>query len=326
MAVRKLTTTQLVSEVRSLCDEVNSASLDTEADILPALNRAQDVAANILAKHYESPLITSKMVTLNSGQRDYPIPYDAFENRLEKIEVAIQNGIYNPVKRQNYRDATLLETPARTSIPMFYAEIGDNYRLYPGPTGGYPLRIWYMREPDPLVLERGTLSKWNPAQSWIQVSAKGLDTSVFSVEMDDPASYLSIVDSDTGAVKATLQLQNIGPNGRLSFRTVPVKSTFIGRPVSGSLPDNLTNEDLICEAGGTCVPILKKPISGYMIQMAASELMNTKLGMQNQMAEQMRQEMHRIVQESWVGRESYLKVRTANPHFQKLGKRTNWRY
>lgn len=313
---RRLTTSDLVAEVRSLTDEQNGTSLDTKLDIIPSLNRAQDVAANILARHYQSPLLAYTSVPLTNGQAEYPIPRDAFENRLEKVEVQIQNGLYNPVKRQSYRDTTLLESPAHTSIPMFYSEIGDNFRLYPNPTGAYPLRVWYLKDPLPLVLEQGTVTLVNAAQNYVVVDAIGGD---LTVEADRPSSYVNFVDGTTGAVKGSCQIQTLS-NNRITFKTSPTRSSVLDQPVSGTLPANLAPDDLLCTIDGCCISVLKKPFSNFLIQMATSELLNTKLGIQSEMAEKVRGEMEKLVQESWAGRESYMRVRTANPHWEKVGR------
>lgn len=319
---RRLTTSNLIADVRSLLDEANQASIDDIQDILPALNRAQDVAANLLAKHYESPLVAYKLQYLIPGQREYDIPPDAFEQRLEKIEVQIQNGLFNPVKRQNYRDATLLETTARTAFPLFYAEIGDKYRLYPSPTGAYPLRIWYNKDPEPLVLEQGTVTHFDKVGNYVVVSDVG---SQLTVEDSSFTSYVNFVDGFNGRIKGTCQILRIS-NNQVFFKTTPDKQTVLGHPVSGTLPEDLVAEDLICTADGNCISVLKKPFANYLITMAVSELLNTKLGMVNDMAEKVRQEMHTIVKESWAGRESYMRVRSALPHWERIGRRYGSRF
>jgi hypothetical protein len=319
---RRLTVSNLIADVRSLLDEQNQASIDNLQDILPALNRAQDVAANILAKHYESPLLAYTTQPLVGGQSEYLIPPDAFEQRLEKIEVQIQNGLFNPVKRQSYRDSTLLETTARTAYPLFYSEIGDKYRLYPAPTGAYPLRIWYIKDPEPLVLEQGTITAFNLTGNYVVVSDIG---SQLTVEDSLFSSYVSFIDGATGRVKGSCQILRVS-NDQIFFKTVPDRTSVLGTPIQSSLPVDLALDDLICTVDGNCISVLKKPFANFLIQMAVSELLNTKLGIVNEMAEKMRQEMQQIVKESWAGRENYLRVHSANPHFERIGKRYGNRF
>ncbi len=319
---RLLTTSDLVNEVRSLIDETNSESIDNVRDIIPALNRAQDVAANILAGHYESPLLVYTTIPLVGGQKEYDIPHDAFEMRLEKLEVQIQNGLFNPLKRQSYRDTTLLETTARTSYPLFYAEIGQKFRLFPSPTGAFPLRCWYLKDPEPLVLEQGTVTIVNQAGNYVVVDNIGSDLTVAN---DSTDSYVNFVDWETGRIKGTCQIQVLTDN-KITFKTSPTRATVHGLTVSGSLPSDLEPEDLICTAEGICISVLKKPFANYLIQMAVSELLNTKLGMTSEMGEKMRQEMQKIVERSWVGREAYLRVRSASPHWERIGRRYGNRF
>ena len=319
---RRLTAANLIADCRSLLDESSQTSIEDVRDILPALNRAQDVACNILAKHYESPLLAYVLVPLVNGQQEYPIPRRAFENRLEKIEVQIQNKLFNPVKRQNYRDITLLETTAHTAIPLFYAEIGDNYRLYPSPTGAYPLRVWYIEDPLPLVIEQGTITQVNLAQNWIVVDSIG---GQLTTQNDLFSSYVNFVDGTTGRIKGSAQIQSL-TNNRIQFRSVPTRTTVLDVAVSGSLPTDLSPDDLICTVDGNCVAPLKKPFANMLVQMAVSELLNTKLGIQSELAEKLRGEMEQIVKQSWVGRESYLRVRSASPHWERVGRRYGNRF
>lgn len=297
-------------------DEANQSSIEDLRDIIPALNRGQDVASNILARCYQSPLLTYTTQVLTTAQ-EYPIPRTAFENRLEKVEVQIQNGLFNPVKRQNYRDATLLESTAHTSIPMFYSEIGDRYRLYPAPTGAYPLRIWFLQDPLPLVLEQGTVTAVNLAQNYVVVDNIG---GQLTTQNDETSSYVNFVDGTTGLIKGACQIQSLS-NNRITFKTTPNRTTVLDQPIAGTLPSNLAQDDLICTVDGCCISVLKKPFANYLIQMAVSELLNTKLGIPSEMAEKVRAEMQVLVKESWVGRESYMRIRSSNPHFERIGRR-----
>jgi hypothetical protein len=321
---RRLTTGDLIKETRSILDEDNQVSIRDKEDIIPSLCRAQDRACTILAEHYEPPLMKHIKYVTPIGIEEYPIPTDAFEQRLLKVEVQIQNSLMNPVKCINYRDATLLETPARTSFPMFYAIIGTKFRLYPRTTNAYPLRLWYIKDPLPLVLEQGTITAINSAANYVIVDSIGSD---LTVEADSVESYVNFIDGSTGEVKGTCQIQSFDTR-QITFRAVPTptRKTVLGLPVSGNLPADLEPDDLICTAGGTCISVLKKPLANYLISMAVSELLNTKLGMTSEMGEKVRLEMETAVKESWAGRESYIRVKAASPHWQKLGRGGSRRY
>jgi len=319
---RRLTVGNLVEDVRSLIDESNQVSIETERDIIPALNRASDICCNLLAGHYESPLLAWAIVPTVSGLHEYPIPRDAFENRLEKIEIQIQPNLYNPVKRINYRDATFVETTTQTAFPMYYSEIGDNFRLYPTSTGAYNMRVWYIKEPGNLVLEQGTVTAIAQNTASIVVDTVG---SSLTTENDSYGSYVNFIDGTTGRLKGTCQIRTLS-NNRISFKTTPTRTLILDTPVQGFLPTDLSPDDLICTVEGTCISALKRPFANALIQIAVSELLNTKLGMQSELAEKMRKEMEDIVKKSWEGRESYMRVRAANPHFERIGRRAGNRY
>lgn len=306
--MRRLTADDLINDVRSVIDEDNTANVDDERDILPALNRAMDYASNILARHYDAPMITSVSVSTTDNVADYAIPQDAFEQRIEKVEVAV-NGIYFEVKRISYRDATDYETPARVSIPNWYAVIGTDYRLYPTPTGTYPLRVWYMKNPLPLVKSQGRVTIVNTTSNYIIVDSVGSD---LTTEMDNLNSYVNIIDGETGNLKTSLQIQSI-VGERITFKSSPNRTSVLGVDIEDSLLDADSNpiveaDDLICVVSGSCVPIFKKPFSNFLIQYAVAEI-TRKLGGSADMEEKVKAELEKQVEHSWVGREQSLRVK-----------------
>jgi hypothetical protein len=319
MAGRRLTTTDLIEEVRSLLDESNRANVSDELDILPALNRAQDVAANILARHYEAPLLAYKSLQLTQGQSEYEIPEDAFEQRLEKCEVYI-TSVYYPVKRIDYRDITLYETPTRTNVPYYYTVIGTKFRLLPTPTAVYPMRIWYLKDPEALVQPQGRITVVNTAQNYVVVDEIGSD---ITSAMDDLNSFVNIIDGQTGKVKGTLQVQTIAGN-RITFKTSPSRSTVLNKTISSdlaNLPDGTVEpDDYLCVIQGTCIPVFKKPFSNYLIQFAVAEIQR-KLGGPADIELKVRDELEKIVERSWVGRENFLRVQKRNRNWQVPSRR-----
>jgi hypothetical protein len=315
MAGRRLTTTDLIEEVRSLLDESNRANVSDELDILPALNRAQDVAANILARHYEAPLLAYKSLQLTAGQSEYDIPEDAFEQRIEKCEVYI-TSVYYPIKRIDYRDITLYETPTRTNVPYYYTVIGTKFRLLPSPTAVYPLRIWYLKDPEVLVAPQGRLTIVNQAQNYVIVDSIGSD---LTSAMDDLNSYVNLIDGQTGNIKATMQIQSIVGN-KITFKSSPSRSTVLNKTIESALPVTVEPDDFICTIHGTCIPAFKKPFSNYLIQFAVAEIQR-KLGGPADIELKVRDELEKIVERSWVGRENFLRVQKRNRNWQVPSRR-----
>lgn len=312
---RRLTTEDLIAEVRSMIDESNLVSVRDEEDIIPALNRGQDQAANILARHYEAPLLAYKEVTLTSGQAEYNIPEEAFEQRLEKIEVRVNNLFY-PVKRIDYRDATSYESlTTKTNIPYYYAVIGQKYRLLPSPTSTYPLRIWYLKDPEPLVKNQGRITFVRAELNYLIVDMVGGDLTVSNTDLN---CYVNIIDGQTGTVKGTLQIASIQGN-KITFKSAlgpNDRETVLNKTISTSLSSiPVEQDDYLCTIHGTCIPVLKKPFSNYLIQFAVAE-MQRKLGGPADMELKVRQDLEAVVERSWVGRENSLRVSRNNRNWE----------
>jgi hypothetical protein len=308
----------LVSQVRSLLDEDNRESVSDTVDILPALNRAMNYASNILARHYESPMLKKINVTTVSGQKEYNIPEDAFEERLEKVEVEV-NKLFYPVQRISYRDISLYESQSATSIPYYYVIVNNRYRIIPNSNAAYPLRIWYLVDPLPLVLSQGRINTVNTTDNYIVVDAAGSDLTTESDQLD---SYVNIIDAQSGTRKATLQVKTISGN-RITFKTVPARTTVLNTTIDTSLatdslsvntdinndgPDVVIEpDDFVCLIHGSCVPFFKKPFSNFLIQYAIAEI-RRKLGGAAELEQRVLKELEEQVERSWVGRENSLRV------------------
>ena len=327
MAGKTKTVDDLVSDVRSMLDEDNQSAVDTELDILPALNRAQDVAANILARQYESPLLAYTTQQLTANKAEYSIPEDSLEERIEKIEVQ-NNGLFYPLTRISYRDISEYETTSSSPIPSYYTVINDTYRLVPAPTGVYPLRVWYLKDPLPLVLTQGRVTKVQAASNYLLVDSVGTS---LSTEVDNLNSYISVIDGQSGEIKCSLQIKSIADN-KILFKSSPTRTTVYGRTIStdiSALTDssgntiNIDADDLICLVKGTCVPFMKKPISNFLIQYAVAEL-TRKLGGESDMEQRVLKELEAQVERSWVGRELTTRVKMVNNKWTKLRRRF-WR-
>lgn len=309
----------LISDVRSLLDEENQAAVEDERDILPALNRAQDVAANILARHYEQPLLTYKVVQLEANQQEYDIPDDAFEQRLEKVE--LKNGIvYYPLEAISYRDITLFETTSKLNIPYFYCIVGNKYRIIPGPTNINQLRIWYLYDPLPLVTQQGRITLVNADENYVIVDGVGED---LTTEADQLNSYVNIIDGQSGTRKGSFQIKSIIDN-KIVFKTSPMRSEVYNIPIDSEMSELVNNEniaitvnpdDYLCVVKGSCIPVFKKPFSNFLVSYAVAELSAIKLGGEAGVVMSVKQDLEKIVEHSWVGRESTLVVKKKNPQW-----------
>lgn len=311
MATNRYTVDSLINEVRSLISERNTTgSIDDEQDVLPALNRAQDRAASILAKYYADPLIRITSIQTVSGQSDYDIPEDAFEDRIAKLEVDI-SGRYAEMRRVRPADFGAFEVPAQASIPIAYGVYGRLIRILPNTSGAYNLRLMYCFDPPTLAVSQGRITIVNNAGNYVRLSSV---TGDLSTDVDSDESYVSLVDGQTGHVKGTLQVQSVGnttTNVQVTFRAVPTKTVHLGVPVTGSLTALAVNpDDYLCLAPNTCISTLRKPVSNFITNYAALILQEAALGGPGtDKLEGMLKEFEADVKALWAGQETRIRVK-----------------
>lgn len=313
--MRRLIVDDLANDVRSLLDEENSVSVNTERDILPALNRAQESVVSILTRRYNDPFVAHKDLQPIAGQQEYDIPEDAFEERLEKVEVN-RLGLYYEIKRIDFRDITQYENNVQNNIPYYYCIVGDKVRLVPPPTNAYPLRLWYIKAPESLVLQQGRITLINTASNYITVDEPGAD---LTTQMDELNSYVNLVDGHSGVIKATMQIQNI-QGQKIYFKTTPTRTTVLNKTVVGAIPATLEADDYLCVASGSCVPRFKQAVSNYLIQFAVADMVR-KLGGSVEIEEKVKADFEKFVEKQDHGRETSTRVRKVNRNWAIISRR-----
>lgn len=299
------TTKQLIEEVRSKVDESNEVALDDRKDILPALNRAQDYACNVLARRYEEPLLTYVEVQLTGVEMEMPL--DVFEQRVQKLEVLVQPGgasnIWRPLKRISYRDVTHYETTAQTTYPLYYVIYNSKLRILP-PTTSSTIRIWYVRDPDQLVIPIGRVIG-NGADFLLldEIQDEEIGTDVPSL-----SAFVNVIEGRTGRIKGTLQVEDLDvESGRIDFRTSPTRPQVLGRPISALDDVDVELDDYLCNVAGSCIPILKKPLSNFIIHHAAIDS-TLKLGGEHEVLVRLKSDFERQVERTQHAREQSLRV------------------
>lgn len=297
---RLLLTEDLIADVRSCLDEVNRSRIDDDLDIIPALNRGLDHGASILARHYDDPLLTLKTVTSTSNE--VPIPVDAFEERVEKIELQRNSGFYD-IDRISTRDISKYETVYSTnSLPLRWAQVGKTIRLLPGNSTG-DLRIHYLRTPLPLGKTMGRVTR--VGADFLVIA--NLSSSV-TTNADLETSYINVVNPETGDIRGSLQVKRINGD-RLEFKTTPDKTTFLGYDILTLATIGVEEEDRLSLSGSTCTPFMKRPLSNFLISFAEGEI-RRKLGEDTEVQLRAMMALKEDVERSWSGRESTLRVDT----------------
>lgn len=307
---RSVTTRGLVEAVRSLIDEANEAEIDDVLDILPSINRGLDDAADILSRKYPDALIRSKEIALSEGEDGlFKMPSDAFQERLEKVETKL-NGYYHEIKRIDYRDITLYDTPQSVATPYYYAVIGQDFKLVPPPTNIEALRIWYIPEVGPLVPEFGRITHANPATesslAYIRLTDMQ-DVDELTTDETSLDAYVNIIDGRTGRIKATMQIANV-VNSQVFFTATPKRASVEGRTISSTLPSDIAVDDYLCPVEGTCIPPMRSPLTNFLIAYASAEIKAVKLEGDPGVVLQHLSRFEERVEKTWTRREQSLRV------------------
>jgi hypothetical protein len=253
-------------------------------------------------------------LAVNNTTSEYIIPEDSLEDRIEKVECLV-NGYYYPVDRISYRDISQYESPGKVQVPSYYAVVGNKIRLLPAPSGAYNCRMWYLVDPPPLKKASGQILSTNEGSNYVVVDS--LDANL-SATVTEEGNYVSIVDGLTGKPKGYFQIQSI-TGTRLTFRTVPTKTAIQGKTLNTSMTGlDISVDDYVVIAPGSCIPFLRKPLSTYIVQFAVAELVK-KLGGPADMEFNVLKMLEKEVESSWAGREQSLRV---SPKSSKWGRNT----
>lgn len=322
----QLTVDSLITEVREQVDEVNT---DTKSDaaILRVLNRGQDFATSQLARHYEDLLLRDVSQTLTGGRARYRVPEDAFEERLEAVEIMV-GGRPHGVRRRDFRDSHLFRSNDRAAIPKIWVQIGREFELLPTPTGTHNAKLWYLQEPAPMTKSQGRITSVDAANNSLVVDATGAD---LTTESDNNNSFVNIIDGATGQIKGTLQIQSIAGSGKITFKTTATKSQVAGRAVETDLSslsavtsnetDDVREDDYICLYLGTCVPFFKRPMNGYLVQYGVAEISRSLKEAEAGLEQNILEMKERNIRHQWAGREQTHRVRRRNAHWPRRSSR-----
>lgn len=319
------TVEDLANSIRQQLDEINQDSISTELDILPTLNRAVSYAFDILARKYPEPILQHAPLLLNGSTAEYDIPDNVFEDRILKIETEIPLGSagrsnFSELNRISYRDISEYESISVSSFPLYYCIIGRKIRILPQPSGEFNARMWSIRQQENLVLPQGRVTILNAAQNYLIVDSIGAD---LTTQSDQLNSYANIINGQTGEIKGTLQIQSIVDN-KITFRSVPSRTTVLGRTVIGTLVGTgLAADDYICVSSGICVPYYGKPTSNFLIQFTVAELVR-KLGGQSQDEEAILKKFEEQIEKTWVGRQVDLRVKKKSTNWGVNARRNIW--
>ncbi len=299
----------LVEQVRDQLQESNTKTVSDNV-ILAALNRGNSYAWDIYVRHYPDPLIVRSPDIAVDPDGTFQIPEDAFEQRLQKVELK-QGGIVYEMERMNYRRTTSYRNNVIGTRPIYYSIRGRTVELLPKPgQAGFTYAIYYVRRPDQLRLCQGQVSSFTAAtdteDSTIVVDSVGsqLDTS------SAYGKFVNFVDNKTGEIIGSAEIKLIDGQ-QITFRKTPTRSTVLGRTISGDIPADLEADHYITDIKGSCVVYLQQPTTNFLIQYAVTEIRRS-LGYELGAEVNALREFEKQVEHTWAGREVSTRVKHSN--------------
>ena len=266
-----LTVDNLISQIRSQSDEFNTDNA-TSGQILEILNRAQRKVTNIAARKYDSMFLQLATQTTSAGTALYDIPAKAAGRRIEKIEVLQGSIAWNLTQiSHNKRDQFI--TSSQSQRPYYYSIRKNQYEIYPSPSGGLTLNIFYTERPEPLVVQQGRITSIDTSAGTMLVDALGSGLSTTATNPGDGA-YVSVIDYDTGASNINLQVSALDTTlKQISFKSSGLtRSTVLAKTIATAIGSDAAVDDYVSLITGTCVPELDEVYIDYYIQYAVVEL------------------------------------------------------
>ncbi len=310
------TVDNLVTQVREQLQEANTKPVD-DTTIINTLNRGNSYAWDIYARHYPEPLIERTAVSLSDDRTHFVIPEDAFEQRVQKVEMEQGGAVYG-LERQSYRRTTPYRNRVVGSRPVFYSIRDRRVEVFPFPasTTSFQFYCHYVRRPDTLRPQQGQISS-TVATDGVSVDASVVVDSIGSSlsTSDSYFKYVNFVNVATGKIKGSAEIKSISGN-QITFKQTPTRTTVLGRTISGDIPSDLGIDDYITDIRGSCVIFLQQPTTNFLIQYAVSEIRRA-LGYDTGIEKSALKDFEDQVEHTWAGREASLRVKRSNRTFRR---------
>lgn len=311
-----LSVSEIVTEVRDQLDEVNTLNV-TNDQILSALNRGQRKGTNIITRKFDELFLTyDASTTTTAGTRNYSIPSAAYGRRVEKVEL-VENGIAWEIRRISFHDTSRFNANTQVTRPYYYNLQKNEILLYPTPSGGQTIRIWYTDKPEQLVTSQGRITSVTDSTT-DSVIVDSLGSDLTTDTTDGFNAYVNIIDYNTGDVKGSMQISSINTSTKtVTFKSSGLtRSTVLGRTISTTLPTDIAVDDYLCIITGTCIPEIPGAYADYLTQYAVVEI-KRRLGEDTTQEFAALKELELELEKMWVGRESSHRIRKSSSHWQR---------
>lgn len=317
-----LSAEDLLLQVREQADEFNTEDISDEA-ILRALSRGQQkLVAMSTAK---SSCIFIVPCTLSpsdftDGTATIPAIFPAY--KVLSVE-AVYEGL-KAVKLQA-RAITAL-TPwkignSEGGSALVYALAGNKITVAPGLNSVKQISILLQSRPLPLIKSLGRVADISDiANNTFSIMEWNSD---ITTEIDELNCFLNVVNPLTGEIKGTVQVSSFDDTtNEITISSSPLRQKVFGLDVADSLDDiDISLDDEICFARGTCIPYLMEDFSNYLIAFAVLEL-KRRLGENVEAEFANLKDMEEEVKRSWAGTPGTMRVRHTNKNWRKLSLRS----
>jgi hypothetical protein len=307
----------IINEIRSLCDEWNEKQLSTTEDILPSLNRGQEKAYKSLSRVYPDPILEYIEIAGITTQ-EYDLPENIWEDKVLRMEW------FNATDRRpricsnvGLRLLAQMSTTIQSvESPEAHTIFSRTIRFNATPKGTYTLRIWYLREIDPLVMRYGRVTDTDSATNTIYLAEASSDFDPTS-SSDPFDQYVNVVDGQTGQIKFSGQILSWDGADTLRFKTSPDRGSVMNRTInSGSIGTLISVDDYVCSIKGTCVLYFFDTVHAFIVQYAAAE-MKRKLGYAYDVDQQLLKDFESEVKKTYMGRDMKMRVVQNNPNWMR---------
>lgn len=318
------TVEDLVQQVRDVTDEDNTSDV-SDAFIIRMLNRAQQDLVSEITRKYNPQFMKETYLTAsdfsadsNSITRVATLPSQGFGFRINYVEAKIGDTWYT-VSQVPHNFTVPYDTTNAASLPVVYAIQGNKLYVYPDASQLTQMRIRYQFRAPKLNKSQGRITAYSSANNTITLDALG---SNLSTSVDDLSAFVNIIDSQTGVVKATLQVSGINTTTKvLTLKSSSLsRANVYGYTVGTALPSDISLDDYVCLASGTCVPYLSMDLSNYHVELAAFHVKRA-LGTVDGADYSERDRIIDRIQKMWSGREYTMKIKRT-----RRGNLPNWTF
>jgi hypothetical protein len=269
---KRLLIENIMGEIRRMAGEQNTDGNIPDDMLLDAINRASKEAAMLLGRYYPVPLITKTNLMTTTSEPELDMPEDCLEGRVLKVELMLPSAPPRELLAISPEDNHKFEEAEGTvTYPNVWFEVGftRKIRVLPQPMAGLTLRVWYVKDLPELAISQGKITNITNllTSNYLLVDEVGDD---LTATLTEDGSHVSIVDGQTGLIKATYEVSNVNSTtGRITFASSPTVSTIDNTTVTApSSSDGVALGDFLCVAPFSCISQIRSPFVEYIKQYA----------------------------------------------------------